>query len=344
MWLQSYQLSLLLRLNRHEKPRFFPHKECLLPNKQAIGFIGAGVMGGPMILRLLGEGYEVIVHDQAATALAALDGSGAHIAESPRSVADQAPIVFTSLPHVQALKEVVLGANGLVHGQAIKVIVELSTVGAATHNEIAPILAGHAIDMVDAPVSGGAERARAGTLAIMAAGSPAALSLAHASLSSFGKVFIVGDTPGQAQLLKVLNNMLSSTAVAITSEAFVAGMRAGLAPGIMLDVFNAGTGCNTATRDKFPAHVLTGTFDYGFSLGGVCKDIDLAMASCRELGVPAQVGNAVSTLWHLAAQESGTAQDMTTLIHYIDKMHDDTINQNATSHSAPHAHTQISEK
>ena len=315
-----------------------------MPSEQVIGFIGAGVMGLPMILRLLEEGHQVIVHDTAATVLAALDGRGAHTAASPRHVADQAPIVFTSLPHAHALKEVILGVNGLVHGHAVKVIVDLSTVGSATHNKIIQTLSEHAIEMVDAPVSGGAEGARAGTLAIMVAGSPAAISLAHTPLLLLGKVFIVGNTPGQAQLLKILNNMLSSAAVAITSEAVVAGMRAGLDPKIMLDVFNAGTGSNTATRDKFPTHVLTGTFDYGFSIGGVCKDIDLAMNACSELGVSTQVGSAVAKLWHLAAQKNGAALDMTTLIHYIDKPQHDTIDENATPHSAHAACTKIMEK
>lgn len=307
-----------------------------MPSVQAIGFVGAGVMGLPMILRLQEAGYQVIVHDRSARALAALDGRGTHIADNPRHVADQACVVFTSVPNAQALKEVVLGANGLMHGHTVKVIADLSTVGPATHNEIVPVLSGHAIEMVDAPVSGGAEGARKGTLAIMVAGSPTATALAQAPLSVLGKVFSVGDKPGQAQLLKLLNNMLSSAAVAITSEAVVAGMRAGLHPEIMLDVFNAGTGSNTATRDKFPAHVLTGTFDYGFSIGGVCKDIGLAMEACSELGVQVQVGSAVSKLWHLAAQGNGPALDMTTLIHYIDK--------NTTPHSAHSAHTKISEQ
>ena len=300
-------------------------------------------MGLPMILRLQEAGYQMIVHDSAATALAAVDKYGALIADNPRHVAEQARIVFTSLPHAQALKEVILGDNGLVHGHAVEVIVDLSTVGSATHNEIVRALSGHAIEMVDAPVSGGAKGARTGTLAIMVAGSPTAISLAQAPLSLLGNIFNVGDTPGQAQLLKLLNNMLSSAAVAITSEAIVAGKRAGLDPRIMLDVFNAGTGSNTATRDKFPAHVLTGTFDYGFSIGGVCKDIGLAMEACSELGVQVQVGSAVSKLWQFAAQGNGSALDMTTLIHCIDKMPPDSNDRNTCSHSAHSAQTNISE-
>jgi 2-hydroxy-3-oxopropionate reductase len=137
-------------------------------------------------------------------------------------------------------------------------------------------------------------------------------------LAAFGKVFVVGNRPGQAQLLKVLNNMLSSTALAVTSEALVAGVKGGLDPATMVAVFNAGTGRNSATEDKVPRWVLPRTFAFGHPIAGVCKDIGLAIDECQALGVPMWIGSAARALWQYAAASGGAQKDMTALVTYIE--------------------------
>lgn len=152
----------------------------------------------------------------------------------------------------------------------------------------------------------------------MVAGKPAAVERVRALFDVFGKVFIVGEQPGQGQLLKLLNNMLSTTAFAITSEAFVAGVKGGLAPAVMMAVINAGSGKNGATMDKFPKHVLPGTFDFGFPISSVCKDIGLAVEECQALGVPMWLGNAARQLWNVAAQQDGGGRDLTELVRTVE--------------------------
>jgi 2-hydroxy-3-oxopropionate reductase len=293
-----------------------------------IGFIGVGVMGRPMARRLLGAGHAVIAFDSDAQALQTLAADGARTARHAREVADTATILCTSLPSPAALREAALGSDGIVHGAAVELLIDLSTVGSRAEQEVAAALSAHDIETVDAPVSGGAARASAGTLAVMAAGSALAVARSRALLELFGKVFIVGERAGQAQLLKLLNNMLSTTAFAITCEAFVAGVRAGLDPQIMLSVINAGSGRNGATLDKFPAQVLPRSFDFGFPIAGVCKDIDLAVTECQGLGIPMRIGSAVRAMWNLAAAEGGGPRDMTELFNYVEHWSIDTSTNN----------------
>lgn len=288
-----------------------------MSDKRVIGFIGVGVMGNPIGKHLLAKGHELIVYDRSEAAMAAMQEAGATLAASTLDVVNRAPVVFTSLPSPAVFTEVMLGEGGIKGGKAVKVVVDLSTVGSrATRGAAAGLLA-HGIDLVDAPVSGGAAGARAGTLAVMVAGRDTAVARVRDLLETFGKLFMVGPEPGQAQLLKLLNNMLSSTAFAITSEAFVAGVRGGLDPQVMMAAINAGSGRSGASQDKFMKQVLPGTFDFGFPISSVCKDIGLAVEECEALGVPMWVGNTVRQLWNFAGNQDGMQRDMTELVTAI---------------------------
>ncbi|MGI4859941.1 MAG: NAD(P)-dependent oxidoreductase [Janthinobacterium lividum] len=283
-----------------------------------LGFIGVGVMGRPMARRLIENGHPLIVFDRDAAATAELAALGARVAGSVREVADAAPVVFTSLPTPAVYREVALGEGGIAGGGAVRIVVDLSTVGSRMQQDVAAGLLEQGIHTVDAPVSGGAAGAAQGTLTMMVAGHADALAQVRPLFDCLGKVFIVGDQPGQGQLLKLLNNMLSTTAFAITSEAFVAGVKGGLDPQVMLSVINAGSGKNGATLDKFPKQVLTGSFDFGFPIGSVCKDIGLAVDECRLLGVPMWVGGMVQQMWNYAAMQDGRGRDMTELVKYVE--------------------------
>ena len=144
------------------------------------------------------------------------------------------------------------------------------------------------IVQIDCPVSGGVGGAEKGTLAVMVSGPRAECRRVSSRRSTvFGKVFFIGEQPGVGQTMKLANNFLSATAMAATSEAMVMGVKAGLDPRVMLDVINAGSGRNTATEHKFPKIVLPGTFDFGFAIGLMVKDVKLclvggeARSACR---------------------------------------------------------------
>jgi 3-hydroxyisobutyrate dehydrogenase-like beta-hydroxyacid dehydrogenase len=286
---------------------------------KTVGFVGVGVMGGPMARRLIEAGYRLVVNDTNAEATAGLVDLGAESAATPKAVADRAAIVLTSLPSPTVFRLVSTGASGLIAGDAIRIQVDLSTVGSSATFEVAQQLAARQVGFVDAPVSGGAEGARKGTLSVMLAGAKAHVEAVRPLLAILGKLIDVSERPGHAQLTKLLNNMLSSTAFAVTAEAYVAGVRAGLDPQVMMDVFNAGSGRNGATADKFPKYVLPRSFDFGFPISSVCKDIGLAVEECQALGVPMWVGGQARQLWQSAYLQDGAEQDMTALVRFVER-------------------------
>jgi len=288
--------------------------------KELTGFIGVGVMGGPMAQRLIEAGHKLIVHDIDPGVLRRLTAIGARVARSPRAVADRAATVFVSLPTPAIVREVALGKNGVIRGKKVRTFIDLSTTGTVVEKEVAAALAVHSIVAVDAPISGGPSGARAGTLAVMVAGDAKAIKRLRPLFEVFGKVFVAGRRPGQAQMLKLLNNMLSLSALAMSCEAMVAGVKAGLDPDLMIAAINAGSGRNTATLDKIPRTVLTRSFDFGFPISGALKDIGLAVDECQALGVPMWVGAAVRQLWQYACAQGEPGRDMTTLITYLEKL------------------------
>jgi 2-hydroxy-3-oxopropionate reductase len=289
-----------------------------MSDKRILGFIGVGVMGHPIARHLLAKGHALAVYDRSPAAVQAMVEAGAQAAESAREVCDRASIVFTSLPTVAVFNEVLLGEGSIRSGKAVRIVVDLSTVGSRATKHAAAVLHEQGIDLVDAPISGGAAGAKAGTLAIMVAGPEAAVEQVKDLLQAFGKLFMVGPQAGQAQLLKLLNNMLSSTAFAITSEAYVAGIKGGLDPQVMMAAINAGSGRSAASQDKFMKQVLPQTFDFGFPIASVCKDIGLAVDECEALGVPMWVGNTARQLWNFAGHQDGMRRDMTELVRYIE--------------------------
>jgi len=288
--------------------------------KELIGFIGVGVMGGPMARRLIEAGHALIVHDIDPAAVRRLRTLGARVAASPRAVADRAATVFVSLPTPTVVREVALGRNGVIHGKKVRTFIDLSTTGTVIEKAIAAALGKRGIVAVDAPVSGGATGAKAGTLAVLVAGEAKAIARLRPVFEVFGKVFVAGRRPGQAQMLKLLNNMLSLSALAMSCEAMVAGVKAGLDPDLMIAAINAGSGRNTATLDKIPRAVLTRSFDFGFPISGALKDVGLAVDECQALGIPVWMGAAARQLWQYAYAQGEPKRDMTVLITYLEKL------------------------
>lgn len=282
--------------------------------KEEIGFIGVGTMGAHMADRLLDAGYGLVIHDVNETAVARLVQRGATAAGSPQEVASRVETVLVSLPTPDIVKAVALGGSGVVGGSKAKLFVDLSTTGPRVAVEVAEGLGKKGITAVDAPVSGGPTGAEKGTLAIMVSGPQAAAERLRPLLENLGKVFVVGDRPGMGQTMKVLNNLMSATAVAITSEAMVVGAKAGLDASTMLEVINAGSGRNTASADKFPRCVVPRRFDFGFTTELLYKDVKLCLDEAEALGVPMLVGNAVRQLLAVAKASQGPQADITRIV------------------------------
>ena len=287
--------------------------------KETIGFIGVGRMGQPMASRLIAAGHPVVAYNVQGQALSAIAVKGAETVSSPAEVAARAEIVMVSLPMPAVVQEVALGQNGVAAGSRVRVFVDLSTTGPRVAKAIAAALAERGITAIDAPVSGGVAGAVKGTLAVMTSGPKHECDRLRPILETIGKVFYIGPEPGMGQMMKLINNLLSATATAATSEAIVLGAKAGLDPYVMIDVINAGSGRNTATEDKFPRAILPRSFDYGFALGLMAKDVKLCIDEADALQVPMWIGQAVKQLWLYGLGQGGPDQDFTALITHIEK-------------------------
>jgi 3-hydroxyisobutyrate dehydrogenase-like beta-hydroxyacid dehydrogenase len=282
-----------------------------------IGFVGLGAMGQHMAARLLDAGHELAVFDTRPEAVEPHAARGATACDSAAEVADVARTVLVSLPTPDVVRDV---ANELSGGETIETYVDLSTTGPPVAAEVAATLSAAGIAVLDAPVSGGVAGAQAGTLTIMAAGDAAVFDRTRPLLEAIGKnVVHVGDEPGQGQLAKVLNNLLSATALAITAEAVALGVRGGLSARTLVDVFTKSSGRNSATDDKFPRHVLPRTFGAGFRTELMNKDVQLCLAEAQRQGVPMMLGGSVAQLWSLAAATADDGADCTEIVQMVER-------------------------
>lgn len=286
---------------------------------QLLGFIGVGRMGGPMSGRLLDAGHSLCIFDANPEAIKPLIARGAKLAKSPAEVASIAEIVFLSLPTPPIVQSVVLGENGVIHGSTVKTVIDLSTTGPSAAKTIAQALAQRKIGWVDAPVSGGVPGAIKGTLAVMVSAPKATADAVDPLLKVFGKTFFTGEKPGLAQVAKLGNNLLAAAAIVVSSEAIAMGVKAGLDPQVMIDIINAGSGRNSATQDKFPKAILTGTFDYGFATALSYKDVRLCVDEAEALGVPMVAGAVIRQMLAITNAKYGPDSDFTSIAKVVEE-------------------------
>ncbi len=283
-----------------------------------VGFVGVGRMGGPMTKRLLAAGYAACVFDVSSEALAQASALGAKPMGSPREVADAAQVVFLSLPSPAIVEQVCTQPGGLRDGSQAKRVIDFSTIGPRAAAAAAAALRERGISYVDAPVSGGLKGAREGTLAVMVACPESDYAQSRHLLEIFGKPFHVGEAPGQAQVMKLANNLLAAAALVVSSEAMVMGAKAGLDPQMMLDVINMSSGRNSATQDKFPRAILPGTFDFGFHTGLSYKDVRLCVDEAESMGVPMVAGAVVRQMLAVTQAMYGAESDFTSICKVVE--------------------------
>jgi 3-hydroxyisobutyrate dehydrogenase-like beta-hydroxyacid dehydrogenase len=286
---------------------------------EKVGFVGVGRMGGRMARRLLKAGVPLTIYDTNGAAMKELQSLGAEVAGSPAEVGSVCEIVLVCLPTPPIVEAVALGANGVSSGSRVRIVVDMSTTGSAYARRIAEGLAVKGMIGVDAPVSGGLAGAAKGTLAVMLSCPADLVPRLTPILENLGKVFHVGTKPGLGQTMKLLNNLLSATAMAISSEAVVVGVKSGLDAKQIIEVLNAGTARNSATVDKFPKTVIPRTFDLGFSLSLLHKDVRLCLEEADALGIPMMVGNAVRQLIAVAQASEGVDADMSEMVKPLER-------------------------
>lgn len=285
-----------------------------------VGFVGLGQMGARMAARLVDAGLDVIAFDVDPVALAKLAARGAKAAASLRDVADKAAIILCSLPRPDIVEQAILGVDGLASGSTVELIVDLSTTGTAKLQEIARALAVHNIDLVDAPVSGGVGGAEAGTLTLMVAGKAAARARVDTIVRHLGSnIFVIGDTPGLGQKMKLVNNMLCAANAVTAFEAMVMGVKAGLDADRMLEVINVSSGRSFITTDKLPQCVLPRSFPNRFATQLLLKDMRLGVEEAQVDDAPLWMMTAALDFISKAMDEGDPQADYATLIHYFEQ-------------------------
>jgi 3-hydroxyisobutyrate dehydrogenase-like beta-hydroxyacid dehydrogenase len=274
------------------------------------GFIGVGRMGAHMARRLLKAGFTLTVYDTSKDAVEELVKGGAQAAGSALDVANATERVFLSLPTPDIVTKV---CEGLTAAKGLKVVADCSTTGPGGARIAQAALAKADIVYMDAPVSGGMAGARDGTLAVMVSGKRAVFDEIEPALKQFGKLFFVGEGAGQAQIMKLANNMLAAAVIVLSSEVISMGVKAGLNARQMCEIINAGSGRNSATQDKFPRAVLPGTFDFGFATGLSWKDVRLCLQEADAQGTPMPVGAEVFQMLSVTKAKYGAESDFTAI-------------------------------
>lgn len=288
--------------------------------KETIGVVGIGHMGLPMTKRLVAAGFPVVAYDVAADAVRNAVAGGAEAADSPADLARRCTTVITMLPD-SAIIDSVVRSEGLGEAMAPgSTLIDMSTAVPARTVALARWLAEREIGMLDAPVSGGVAGAERGNLTIMVGGSRALFDRYHTLFAAMGKTIHHVGGAGAGHTIKAINNMVSATTMAVTSEALALAVKAGIDVETALAVINSGTGRSWSSEYKFPTFVLNHAFNSGFSIGLMRKDVDIAIELGQEHAVPLFVAAAAQQLYRFAVGHGLGEQCHTTIATILEEM------------------------
>ena len=286
---------------------------------QTIGFVGLGAMGGAMAGHLVKNGYAVTGYDISAERAEAAARAGVTRAASPAEAARSADVVMSSLPHPAAVRAAYLGPDGVLSRvRAGAVLVDLSTIDPDTWKEVARVAATKGLDCLDAPVSGGPVEAGSGKLVFIVGGDERVLERCRPIFTTLGtEIHHVGPL-GSAQVVKIVNNVMSMGNVAIAAEAMVLGVKAGMDPQRLFDILSTSGGRSHHFLKRFP-NVLAGDFDPRFSIALSRKDLGLAARMAESLGVPMLTLSIVRQVYEAAGASGLDGQDMAAVTELFER-------------------------
>jgi 3-hydroxyisobutyrate dehydrogenase len=286
-----------------------------------IAFIGLGNMGGPMAERLVSAGHRVVGFDVAPAARERLEAAGGSSAETAAEAAADADLVILMLPNSAIVESVTTGDGGvLAAARPGTLFVDMSSSEPLRTRALAEAVDAAGARLIDAPVSGGVKGAVAGTLTIMVGGDEGDLDRARGVLEVLGKPALVGPV-GAGHALKAINNLMSAAHLWVTSEAMLTGIAFGLDPNTMLDAINTSSGRSGSTQLKWPNFIVGETYDSGFGLGLMLKDMKIATGLAESLGVPHTLSDQAVLHWGTADADLGPGADHTEVARWL-RQHD----------------------
>lgn len=273
-----------------------------------VGFIGLGHMGAPMSANILAAGYDLVVHDVRAEAGAGLIAAGAQWAASPREAGHGRDVVVTMLPTPRHVQDVLLGNDGLLAGLAAGATwIDMSTSVPEVADRVREQAGPRGIQVLDAPVSGMAAGARAGTLQIFVGGPAKAYQRARPLLEAMGdpgRILHVGGN-GAGYTVKLMINLLWFGHLAATAEVLTVGVRAGVDLAVLRQCLLASPAASNFIERDVLSVLERGDYDDSFALALACKDLGLAVDLARQTGVPAEVSALVEQIYRRARAQYG---------------------------------------
>lgn len=285
-----------------------------------IGFIGLGIMGKPMAKNLIKAGHQLVVYDIFEAPVAELVAAGATAGISPKDVAAQCGLIITMLPNSPHVKEAVLGKGGVIEGaKPGSIVVDMSSIAPLASRELAAALAEKGIEMLDAPVSGGEPKAIDGTLSVMVGGKEAVFDTVKDVLAKMaGSVVLCGDI-GAGNVTKLANQVIVALNIAAMSEAFVLAAKAGVDPERVFNAIKGGLAGSTVLNAKAPM-VLEGNYKPGFRIELHIKDLQNALDTAHESGVPVPLTSQVMEFMQALKVDGKKGEDHGGLIQFYEKL------------------------
>ncbi len=276
-----------------------------------VAFLGVGNMGAPMAANIVKGGHDVLVFDsniELSRQVAAAIGARAMHSLSELAAAD---FIVTMLPDGKVVSTVALGENGIARfAKRGAIVIDMSSSQPLITRDTGAALAKRGIILIDAPVSGGVERATKGTLTIMIGGDDKdAIQRAMPVLRCMGSTFFEVGKLGSGHAAKALNNVVGASNYAVMAEALIVGEKYGINPEMLVDIVNVSTGQSFTSTVVMKKHVVTGTYDTGFKVGLLAKDAAIAAELSAGLGCAAPFIRLADKRWAEARDRLGAGED-----------------------------------
>jgi 2-hydroxy-3-oxopropionate reductase len=288
--------------------------------RKTIGFIGLGIMGKPMARNILKAGFPLTVFSRTRGSVEELIREGASAADSAKGVAERSQVIITMLPDSPDVRDVILGKNRVFEGvKAGSVVIDMSSVNPLVTQEIAGMLEGKGVKMLDAPVSGGETGAIQGTLAIMVGGEKKVFEDCMEIFKTMGKSIVHVGPIGAGGYVKLVNQIIVALNIAAVGEAFTLGIKAGLDPQAIYQAIRGGLAGSAVLDAKAPM-IFQRNFKPGFKIRLHRKDLHNALSTAQSLGVPLPLSSFVQQLLVSLMTEGRGEEDHSALATFFEKM------------------------
>ncbi len=288
-------------------------------SKPKIGFIGVGIMGFPMAKNLLKAGYSLIAFDLNQKALNEITQEGAKQAESCAQVTTHSDVIIAMLPNSPDVQQAVLGEKGILEGASEgQILIDMSSIAPLVSQSLGKELAKKGVDMLDAPVSGGQEKAQSGTLAIMVGGKEEIFNYCKPILEVMGKPVLVGPL-GAGGITKLVNQSIVAVNIAVVAEALLLGKKAGIDPEKIFEAIKGGLAGSQCLTDKAP-RMFKGNYEPGFRIKLHVKDLTNVLQTSQALHTAMPLTAQVMEMMQVLVAEGHTEVDHAGLALFYEKM------------------------